>query len=285
MTKKLFLFNSFVMLIFCLAACNNNSSTTVSKSNLTDTTLEKSIVIKSENIDYTGDGVTMKGFVAYNEALSSLRPVVLIVPEWWGISDYTRMRAKQLATLGYLAFAVDFYGEGKSAESPDEAGKLAGPFYVPGSNIAQKRFEAALAKIQTFPQADTTKIAAIGYCFGGAMVLNMAKIGEPLKGVVSFHGNLVGVPVKKELLKADILVCHGEIDQFVPATEVAIFKKQMDSIGANYTFKSYANATHAFTNPNADEKGKKYNMPISYNAVADTASFNEMKIFFNKIFK
>ena len=285
MTKKLFVFNSFVMLIFCLSACNNNSNTTVSKSNLTDTTMEKSIVIKSENIDYTGDGVTMKGFVAYNEALSSLRPVVLIVPEWWGISDYTRMRAKQLATLGYLAFAVDFYGEGKSAESPDEAGKLAGPFYVPGSNIAQKRFEAALAKIKTFPQADTTKIAAIGYCFGGAMVLNMAKIGEPLKGVVSFHGNLVGVPVKKELLKADILVCHGEIDQFVPATEVAIFKKQMDSIGANYTFKSYANATHAFTNPNADEKGKKYNMPISYNAAADTASFNEMKIFFNKIFK
>ena len=285
MIKKLLLFNSFAMLVFCLAACNNNSKTTASNSNSTDTSMEKSIVIKSENVDYTGDGVTMKGFVAYNEALSSLRPVVLIVPEWWGIGDYTRSRAKQLAELGYLAFAVDFYGEGKSVDSPDEAGKLAGPFYAPGSNIAQKRFEAALAKIKTYPQADSTKIAAIGYCFGGAMVLNMARIGEPLKGVVSFHGNLVGIPVKKELLKADILVCHGEIDQFVPATEVATFKKQMDSVGASYTFKSYANATHAFTNPMADEKAKKYKMPIAYNAAADTASFNDMKIFFNKIFK
>ena len=133
--------------------------------------------------------------------------------------------------------------------------------------------------------ADTNNIAAIGYCFGGGMVLNFARQGEKLKGVVSFHGSLLGVPLDQSLLKADVLVCHGEEDSFVKPEEVAEFKKEMDAIGASYTFRSYAGATHAFSNPNATEKGKKYNMPIAYNAAADTASFNEMKLFFNTIFK
>ena len=284
MLKKLFAVGSLATILFSAASCDSNATTDTSKINTTDTTVVTNAVIKEENVDYLGDGVTMKGFIAFDETNKTPKPVVLIVPEWWGISDYTRGRAKQLAALGYFAFAVDFYGQGKSAETPDEAGKLAGPFYAPGSNIAQKRFEAALAKVKTYSQADTTKMAAIGYCFGGAMVLNMARLGEPLKGVVSFHGNLVGAPVKKELLKAAVLVCHGDSDKFVPPAEVAAFKKQMDSIGASYTFKSFPNATHAFTNPMADEKAKKYNMPIAYNAAADTASFNEMKVFFKKIF-
>ena len=273
--------SAFILII--TASCNTESkkNTESASTEIATTT----VAVKTENVDYQGDGVTMKGFVAYNESLSSLRPIVLIVPEWWGISDYTRERAKQLAELGYLAFAVDFYGEGKTAETPDEAGKLAGPFYAPGSTMGKNRFDAALAKIKTFPGADTNKIAAIGYCFGGAMVLNMARLGEPLKGVVSFHGNLIGAPLNKELLKADVLVCHGDSDKFVLPAEVATFKKQMDSVGASYTFKSYANATHAFTNPMADKKAKKYSMPVAYNAAADTASFNEMKVFFNKIFK
>jgi len=272
----------FALVLVIASSCNTESKK--SKEESTEMSA-KTVAVKSENVDYSGDGVTMKGFVAFDSSNTNLKPVVLIVPEWWGISDYTRGRAKQLAELGYLAFAVDFYGEGKTAETPDEAGKLAGPFYAPGSTMGKNRFDAALAKIKTFPGADTNKIAAIGYCFGGAMVLNMARLGEPLKGVVSFHGNLIGVPLNKELLKADVLVCHGDSDKFVPVTEVAAFKKQMDSVGASYTFKSYANATHAFTNPMADEKAKKYSMPVAYNAAADTASFNEMKVFFNKIFK
>ena len=281
MLKKLLQSGAALALVIVVASsCNSNDKKTTSETNSMETT--KTVTVKSENVDYTGDGVTMKGFVAYNESDTALKPIVLIVPEWWGISDYTRGRAKQLAELGYMAFAVDFYGEGKTAETPDEAGKLAGPFYAPGGTIAKDRFEAALAKIKTYPGADSNRIAAIGYCFGGAMVLNMARIGEPLKAVVSFHGNLVGAPANKDLLKAAVLVCHGEIDQFVPATEVAIFKKQMDSINANYTFKSYPNATHAFTNPAADEKAKKYQMPVAYNPAADTASFNEMKLFFDK---
>ena len=285
MLKKLFAYGTLATVLISAASCNGNDTTASKKANTGDTAMAAPVSIKEENVDYSGNGVNMKGFVAYDDANKNPKPVVLIVPEWWGIGDYTRGRAKQLAALGYFAFAVDFYGEGKSAETPDEAGKLAGPFYAPGSTMGQQRFEAALAKAKTYAQADTTKIAAIGYCFGGAMVLNMARLGEPLKGVVSFHGNLVGVPLKKELLKADVLVCHGDSDKFVLPAEVAMFKKQMDSVGAPYTFKSYANATHAFTNPMADEKAKKYGMPIAYNPAADTASFNEMKLFFTKIFK
>ena len=284
MFKKLFQScAAFALVLVITSSCNTKSNK--GTENASTETTSKTVTVKGENVDYSGDGVTMKGFVAFDSSNTNLKPVVLIVPEWWGISDYTRGRAKQLAELGYLAFAVDFYGEGKTAETPDEAGKLAGPFYAPGSTMGKNRFDAALAKIKTFAGADTNKIAAIGYCFGGAMVLNMARLGEPLKGIVSFHGNLAGVPLKKELLKADVLVCHGDSDKFVLPAEVATFKKQMDSIGASYTFKSYANATHAFTNPMADEKAKKYNMPVAYNAAADTASFNEMKVFFNKIFK
>jgi dienelactone hydrolase len=258
-----------------LASCGNNN-TTVS-------TMEEQ-KIKEENITYTSDSVTMNGFVAYDEARDAKKPVVLIVHEWWGLNDYVKGRAKQLAALGYLAIAVDLYGNGKTADNPDDAGKLAGAFYK-DPFMAKKRFDAAVAKIKTYTVADTTRMAAIGYCFGGGMVLNFARMGEKLKGVVSFHGSLLGTPLDGSLLKADILVCHGADDKFVKPEEVAEFKKEMDAIGASYTFISYPGATHAFSNPNATEMGKKFNMPIAYNAAADTSSFNEMKTFFDKIFK
>jgi dienelactone hydrolase len=267
-----------------LSSCNESENKQEQKPEPNNENAMRAAVIKSENVDYSGDGVTMKGFVAYDEDTATPKSVVLILPEWWGIGDYTRERAKQLAALGYFAFAVDMYGNGKTAENPTDAGILATPFYT-SATLAKSRFEAAMAKIKTYKMANMDKVAAIGYCFGGAMVLNMAKAGEPLKGVVSFHGNLVGNKVDKNLLKADVLVCHGDDDKFVLPAEVATFKKQMDSVGASYTFKNYAGATHAFTNPAATEKGKKFNLPIAYNATADSASFNEMKLFFEKIFK
>ncbi len=273
-----------IVMFATLLSCNENEKKQDEKSASSTETTVKIVAIKTENVEYTGDAVTMKGFIAYNEDTATTNPVVLILPEWWGISDYTRGRAKQLAALGYVAFAVDMYGEGKTAETPDEAGKLATPFYT-SATLAKARFDAAYAKVRTFKFADTSRVAAIGYCFGGAMVLNMARAGEPLKGVVSFHGNLLGNTLDKKALKADVLICHGDDDKFVLPAEVATFKKQMDSIGANYIFKSYAGATHAFSNPAATEKGKKYNIPVAYNAAADTASFNEMKVFFEKIFK
>ena len=151
--------------------------------------------------------------------------------------------------------------------------------------MAKMRFDAAVNKLKEYKEVDTTNMAGIGYCFGGGMLLNFARMGEGLKGVVSFHGSLIGAPADKSLLKSKILVCHGADDQFVPADEVATFKHQMDSIGAVYTFKSYPGATHAFTNPDATAIGEKFKIPIAYNAAADTASWNEMKTFFTGLFK
>lgn len=239
--------------------------------------------IKEENVTYTADSVTMNGYVAYDSSTNDKRPVVLVVHEWWGQNDYPRMRARQLAEMGYLAMAVDMYGNGKTVDNPTDAAKMSGPFYQ-NPQMAKARFDAALAKIKTFPQAGD-KIAAVGYCFGGGMVLTMAKLGDDLTGVVSFHGNLMVVPAKKDLLKAKILVCHGADDKFVQQPEVDAFKKQMDSIGANYTFKTYPGATHAFTNPASTDNGKKFNLPIAYNAAADSASWKDMKEFFGTIFK
>lgn len=240
--------------------------------------------LKEENITYSGDGITMNGFIAYDENKKGARPAVLVVHEWWGLNDYPKRRARELAKLGYIAMALDMYGGGKQADTPDSAGKLATPFYM-DTQMAKRRFDAALAKLKTYEQTDSSKIAAIGYCFGGSMVLNMAKLGENLGGVVSFHGILSDdPPADKSLLKAKILVCHGEDDQFTPQNDIDLFKHQLDSIKADYTFVVYAGATHAFTNPAATENGKKFNIPIAYNAAADTASWNEMKSFFEKIF-
>jgi dienelactone hydrolase len=259
------------------SACNNGTTTAENET-------VKMPAVKNESVVYGKDSAKLTGFVAYDSNAAAKLPVVLVIHEWWGLNDYVKSRVKQLAALGYLAMAVDMYGDGKMGNNPDEAGKLATPFYT-NPVLAKSRFEAALTKIKTYSQADTTKIAAIGYCFGGAMVLNMARLGEGLNGVVSFHGNLAGFPADKNLLKAKVLVCHGADDQFVSADEVKTFKKQMDSIGADYTFKQYAGATHAFSNPSATEMGQKFKIPIAYNAAADSASWNDMKDFFGKIFK
>jgi dienelactone hydrolase len=284
MKKQLHFAGSLLAVIF-FAGCSNQPASTETKTSMDTaaTTAATGPKIKEEAVTYTAGGITMNSFIAYDESYDKKRPAVLVIPEWWGLNDYAKGRALQLAALGYIAIAVDFYGNGKTADNPDSAGKLAMPFYK-DVTMAQSHFDAALAKLKSYPQTDTSRIAAIGYCFGGAQVLNMARLGENLKGVVSFHGNLVGVPADKKLLKAKILVCHGEADQFVKPAEVAAFKKQMDAIGADYTLKTYPGATHAFTNPNSTAVGEKFKMPIAYNAAADTASWKEMRLFFDKIF-
>jgi dienelactone hydrolase len=273
------------VVVASLSACNNDQSNGYSTtSDSTSTEATKTASLKEENVSYERNGITMNGFVVYDENIKGPRPAILVVHEWWGLNDYPKMRARKLAELGYIAMAVDMYGNGKTADNPTDAGKMAGPFYQ-DLQMTKSRFDAAVAKLKTYSETDSSNIAAIGYCFGGAVVLNVARLGENLKGVVSFHGNLVGAPADKNLLKAKILVCHGADDQFVKPTEVAQFKKQMDSIGANYTFKQYAGATHAFSNPNATAAGEKFKLPIRYNAAADTASWNDMKEFFGTIFK
>ena len=267
---------SFALL---LSSCNDKSE------EKTETTSEtKSSKLKEETISYTVDTLKMDSYLVYDENKEGKRPAVLVIHEWWGLNDYTKRRAKMLAELGYVAMAVDMYGNNRKGSNPQEAGILAGPYYE-NMGMTRKIFDAAVAELKKNPNVDQSKLAGIGYCFGGGLLLNLARMGEPINGVVSFHGGLVGNPADKNLTKAEILVCHGEADPFVPAEEAATFKKQMDSIGKSYTFKSYPGATHAFTNPEATELGKKFNIPIAYNGPADTASWNEMKIFLGRIFQ
>jgi dienelactone hydrolase len=272
----------FVPIISALVfiSCNNSESdsTTDKKDSITS-----AAQLKEESISYNSSNTTMNGYVIYNDQTQDKRPAVLVVHEWWGMNDYSKRRARELAGLGYVAMAVDMFGNGQTASDPDEAMKLAGPFYQ-NTQLIKSRFEAALAKLKTLPQVDTNNIAAIGYCYGGFIVLNAAKLGEPLKGVVSFHGNLGGVTPDKNLLKAKVLVLHGEADPIVQPQEVNQFKKQMDSIGADYTFKAYPNAKHAFTNPAADSVESKFHLGVGYNADADKESWEEMKEFLKNIF-
>jgi dienelactone hydrolase len=239
--------------------------------------------IKGEEVTYTDGSTTLKGFVAYDEKQQGLRPAIIVVPEWWGNNDYTRKRARMLAELGYIAIAADMYGDGKIASNPTEAQNYATPFYK-DPQLGQSRLQAAAKKLKEYSQADGTKLAAIGYCFGGSMVLNAAKMGMDLKGVVSFHGGLATVPAKKGNTKAKILVCHGGADKFISATDSTSFRNNLDSVKATYTFKVYEGATHAFTNPDATAIGKKFNMPIEYNEAADKQSWADMTEFFKGIF-
>lgn len=274
-----------VSLAFILASalffisCNNSSSSSEEKKDSATTTFQ----LKEDNTGYSAGNVNMNGYVVYDEKVQGKRPAVLVVHEWWGLNDYAKMRARQLAELGYVAMAVDMYGDGKTASDPEGAMKLAGPFYQ-NPQLAKTRLDAALAKLKTYPEVDTNNIAAIGYCYGGYVVLNAAKLGEPLKGVVTFHGDLSGVKPDKNLLKAKVLVLHGEADSLVKKQVVDQFKKQMDSVGADYTFKSYPNAKHAFTNPMSDSVENKYHIGIGYNEAADKQSWDAMKEFLQKVF-
>jgi dienelactone hydrolase len=240
------------------------------------------VSIREEQTSYEIDGTKYGGYVYYNSEQKGKRPGILVVHEWWGLNDYSRGRAKQLAELGYIAMAVDVFGKGKTAEDPTSAQNLAMPFYK-NPALAKKLLDPAIDLLKTYPQTEPSKIGAIGYCFGGFVVLNAAKLGADLKGVVSFHGGLGGVKPNKELIKADFLICHGAEDPMANP-DVDEFKKGMEDEGIDYTFKVYADATHAFSNPNATAKGEKFNMPIKYNEAADKASWNHMKEFFQKIF-
>lgn len=242
---------------------------------------QKKSAIKGEEVTYTLEGTSFKGYVAYNAKQKGKRPAIVVIPEWWGATEYAKMRARKLAELGYIAIAVDMYGNGKIAADPTEAMALAGPFYK-DPQMGKNRIEAAINKLKEFKQTNADDIAAIGYCFGGSMVLNAAKMGVDLKSVVSFHGGLATVPATEGSTKAQILVCHGGADKFITPADITNFKGNLDSLKVPYTFIVYPGATHAFTNPMSTETGKKFNMPIEYNEAADKKSWNDMKAFFKK---
>jgi dienelactone hydrolase len=240
--------------------------------------------IVGKNVEYSAQGVVMKGYLAYDENIKANRPGVLVVHEWWGLNDYARRRARMLAELGYTALAMDMYGGGKQAMHPEDA-KAFSSELMKNFDSAKARFMAAMQFLKQQGSVDPTRIAAIGYCMGGGIVLNMAREGMDLKGVASFHGSLTAVkPAQPGVMKAKILVLNGAADKFITSEQIEAFKQEMKSAGADFKFISYPGAVHSFTSPDADELGKKYNMPIAYNAEADKKSWDELKKFLTMIF-
>lgn len=252
---------------------------------LLSTSLLCRAAIVAEPVEYAAGPAALKGFIAYDNAIKTKRPGILVVHEWWGNNEYAHQRARMLAELGYTALAVDMYGEGKIADHPDDAGKFANAV---GGNpeLAKARFLAAKELLAKHHSVDNGNIAAIGYCFGGGVVLGMARMGVDLKGVASFHGSLgTPSPAKPGEVKARVLVMNGADDPFVKTEQIDAFKKEMDDAKVDYKFINYPGAVHSFTNPGADEVGKKFSMPLAYNKTADEASWAEMQIFFKKIFE
>lgn len=239
--------------------------------------------IVSEQIKYTSGSDTLIGYLFYNSDTDQPNPGILVVPEWWGNNDYPRMRARQLAEMGYTAFSIDMYGNGLVVDNPEDAQKNATVIYSDPS-ILKNRMMAAYETLANHEMVEKDRIAAIGYCFGGSVVLNAAAIGVPLDAVVSFHGSLEGFKATPDMKKTHVLVCNGRGDEFVTRAHIRNFKDEMEKAGAHYEFKEYDGATHAFTNPNATETGKKFNMPIAYNETADKASWQDMKDFLEQNF-
>jgi dienelactone hydrolase len=241
--------------------------------------------VVAKTIEYEANGTRLRGYLAYDDRFAGRRPGVLVVHEWWGLNDYVRGRARQLAELGYTALALDMYGEGREAAHPDQASALASEVNRRRTE-AEARFRAGLELLKQQPTADPARVAAIGYCFGGGIVLDMAREGFDLQGVVSFHGTLAS-PIKARpgAVKARILVLRGEDDPFVPQKDVEAFEKEMKEAKADYRIVAYPRARHAFTNPAADRLGREFNLPLAYDAAADKASWNEMERFFVQVFE
>lgn len=241
--------------------------------------------VQGKEVSYSANGTTLKGYIAYDDAVQGKRPGILVVHEWWGHNEYARMRARMLAEQGYTALAVDMYGDGKQAHHPDDAGKFASEVSK-NAKLAKARFDAALKLIRKQKTVDAANIGAIGYCFGGSVVLNMARMGEPLKAVVSFHGGLgTESPAEAGKVKARIASFTGEDDPMIPATQVAAFRQEMDKAGVSYKAVTYPGAKHAFTNPDADKYGQEFKLPLAYNAAADKASWDEGLAFLADAFK
>ncbi len=241
--------------------------------------------IIGEPVMYKAGDFAMQGYLSYDDGISEKRPGILVVHEWWGHNEYARARARKLAELGYTALAVDMYGDGKQADHPSDAGKFAAAIRQ-NMEAATERFEAALQLLQKHPTVDPEHIAAIGYCFGGGLVLQMARRGLDLDGVVSFHGSLAtDNPAVPGVIKARILVCDGADDKMVTPEQIQSFLREMKRAGVDYKFISYPGAKHSFTNPGADIYAEKFNIPVAYNAEADKRSWQDMQDFLQETFK
>jgi dienelactone hydrolase len=240
--------------------------------------------VVGEEVEYRAGETTLKGYLAYDDSVKGARPGILVVHEWWGQNAYARKRARMLAALGYTALALDMYGEGRQATHPEEAGKFAGEIRNHMA-LAEARFRAALALLQQQPTVDPAQIGAIGYCFGGGIVLEMARRGLPLKAVASFHGSLAtGHPATPGSIKGRLFIANGADDPLTTPEQITAFKQEMANAGVDYSFVNYPGARHSFTNPDADRLAAKYHLPLGYNAAADKESWAQMRRMFRQVF-
>lgn len=241
--------------------------------------------VVGENVEYTVGGAPFRGYIARDTSQSGPRPAVLVVHEWWGHNAYARQRANMLAAQGFVAMALDMYGRGKLADHPNDA-KAFMTATLEAEGAVKRRFSAARELLADRPYVDPERTAAIGYCFGGGVVLNMARAGLDLDGVVSFHGALG--PVQSPApgsIQAEILVFNGEADPFVPATLVQSFKDEMDLAEAQMTYVGYPGVQHSFTNPGATAVGEEFGMPLLYDEAADVDSWEKALAFLHRVLR
>lgn len=239
--------------------------------------------IVTRTLRYEIDGAVHEGFLAYDDALDGRQPGVLVVHEWWGLNDFARGKARELAELGYVAFAADMYGKDVLAETPEKADELAHPFYADGFVRMRRHARAAFNVLSKQPNVNADRIGAIGLCFGGTSVLQLAYSGAPVKGVVSFHGSLPA-PAESDDddITASILVLHGADDPFVPKEMVDSFTTAMQRAEVDWQFVTYGNAVHSFTNPGVD----RYELDgAKYNEKASRRSWEHMQVFFDEVLR
>jgi dienelactone hydrolase len=242
---------------------------------LAGTAAEAKVVTRT--VPYQHEGKTYQGYLAYDDAKKGPRPGVLVVHEWWGLNDYARSRTRQLAEMGYVAFAADMFGEGKTTRDPKEAQAWSSAVSSQPGQLAVLS-KAALDVLRKQDSVDSDKLAAIGFCFGGTTVLQLAYAGVPLKATVTFHGSLV-VPdsAQAQKIRSPILILHGAKDSFIKPETIDGLQKALDAVKADWYMVTYANAVHAFTNPEADS----FKIPgIGYNEKAARRSWDEMQRFF-----
>ncbi|MEN8131945.1 MAG: dienelactone hydrolase family protein [Pseudomonadota bacterium] len=240
--------------------------------------------VTGKTVTYQSGDTVMQGYLAWDDGLRGKQPGILVVHEWWGHNDYARRRAEMLAELGYTALAVDMYGAGQTAAHPEDASKFATAVRS-NLELMQARFNAARDFLNAQQTVDPERNAAIGYCFGGSVVLSMARAGTDLDGVVSFHGSLAGLPAVAETVTSEILVANGANDSFVSEESIEVFRDDMEAAGVDYTFINYPGAKHSFTNPDANAFGEQFGLPLEYDTAADKASWQAMQELLAKIFK
>mgnify|MGYP000853276494 CR=1 FL=1 len=237
--------------------------------------------IETKTIEYRQGDTRLVGYLAYPKDAKGPLPGILVVHEWMGVNDYAKHRAEQLAKLGYVAFAADIYGDGKIAANREEAGKLAGS-YKKDRPLLRARVAAGLATLKAQPGVASNHVAAIGYCFGGTTVLELARSGEDVAGIVSFHGGLdTPTPEDAKNIRAKVLALHGADDPYVPADQVMAFENEMRQAGVDWQLVAYGGAVHGFTNP---DNGTDNSKGAAYNASADARSWGTMQQFFNELF-